>query len=496
MKNLYRNAVLWMAILASFALQAQRQNVGIGTTQPDKSAVLDIQSVDKGLLIPRMSIEERNKITNPANGLLIFQTNENSGFYFYNKDSWKPLSVNEAKSVAADPNDWSFGGNTPPTGSFIGTTNTEPLIFKVNNVGSGYVNSNGNTYFGYQSGLNLGSGTNNVGIGLLSTQSITTGANNVGVGPASLNKTTTGNNNSAIGLSSLRENTTGSNNLAFGNEALRFNISGSSNTAIGSSALRTNNNGIFNVAVGAEALRNNTSGSRNLAFGEQTLFSNTTGQNNVAIGNSALYSNVGGNFNVAIGLNALRNKSAGTDNVAIGPYALFNNTTGTGNVAIGNRAGENETANNKLYIANTNTEMPLLYGDFSAKYVTIGDVTPALRTQGTATGGYNLLVKGGILTEKVKVALAAAGTDWADYVFEPSYNLMSLDEVESFTKENKHLPNVPSAEEMINSGLDVAQTSKMFMEKIEELTLYMIELNKEVKSLKAQNEALKAAINK
>ena len=80
---------------------------------------------------------------------------------------------------------------------------------------------------------------------------------------------------------------------------------------------------------------------------------------------------------------------------------------------------------------------------------------------------------------------------WADYVFEPSYKLMSLDKVEAFTKENKHLPNVPSATEMANNGLDVSQTSKMFMEKIEELTLYMIEMNKEIKALKAENEKLK-----
>lgn len=69
--------------------------------------------------------------------------------------------------------------------------------------------------------------------------------------------------------------------------------------------------------------------------------------------------------------------------------------------------------------------------------------------------------------------------------------MMSLEEIEKFTIENKHLPNVPSAEEMILEGLDVAKTSKMFMEKIEELTLYLIELNKEVKALKAENGALK-----
>jgi hypothetical protein len=480
--------------LVTSAVFSQERNVGIGTTSPDKSAVLEINSTDKGLLIPRMTLESRDLISNPAKGLLIFQTNSQDGFYFYTGESWKPLTDNEARSVAADPNDWSFGGNTPPAGSFVGTTNSQPLIFKVNSQSSGYINSNGNTYFGYQSGLNLANGNNNVGIGLLSVQSITTGSNNVGVGPASLNKNTAGNNNSAIGLSSLRENLTGSNNLAFGNEALRLNTSGSSNTAVGSSALKSNASGVFNVAVGSEALSNNTTGTRNLALGERTLFSNTTGQNNVAIGSSALYSSTDGLFNVAIGLNSLRNQTTGNDNVGIGPYALQNNISGSGNVAIGNYAAQNETGSNKLYIANSATTMPLVYGDFSAKYVTIGNVTPALRNQGVATGGYNLLVKGGILTEKVKVALAVAGTDWADYVFEPSYNLMPLEEVESFTKANKHLPNVPSADAMVESGLDVAQTSKMFMEKIEELTLYMIELNKEVKNLKAENEVLKASL--
>lgn len=95
-----------------------------------------------------------------------------------------------------------------------------------------------------------------------------------------------------------------------------------------------------------------------------------------------------------------------------------------------------------------------------------------------------------MITEKIKVAVAGSA-DWADYVFEPSYKLMSLDKVESFVKENKHLPNVPSAEEMSKNGLDVMQTSAKLMEKIEELTLYMIELNKEIKALKEENAKLK-----
>lgn len=104
--------------------------------------------------------------------------------------------------------------------------------------------------------------------------------------------------------------------------------------------------------------------------------------------------------------------------------------------------------------------------------------------------GYRLFVEDGILTEKVKVALESTA-DWADYVFAPDYELMPLEEVEAFTKENGHLPNLPSAEEMVANGLDVAQTAKFQQEKIEELTLYLIEMKKQVEALKAEIATLK-----
>ncbi|MBK9509094.1 MAG: hypothetical protein IPO04_06300 [Cytophagaceae bacterium] len=69
-----------------------------------------------------------------------------------------------------------------------------------------------------------------------------------------------------------------------------------------------------------------------------------------------------------------------------------------------------------------------------------------------------------------------------------------MDEVEKFTIENKHLPNVPTTSEVQKNGLDMHETSKMFMEKIEELTLYMIQMNKEIKALKIENENLKKSI--
>lgn len=108
----------------------------------------------------------------------------------------------------------------------------------------------------------------------------------------------------------------------------------------------------------------------------------------------------------------------------------------------------------------------------------------------TTPNGYRLFVEEGILTEKVKVAVAGQ-VDWADYVFAADYKLMPLKEVEKFTKENNHLPNVPSAAEMVTNGLDVAKMDAKLLEKIEELTLYLIEQNKQIELLKAEISSLK-----
>lgn len=95
---------------------------------------------------------------------------------------------------------------------------------------------------------------------------------------------------------------------------------------------------------------------------------------------------------------------------------------------------------------------------------------------------YKLAVSGGILTEKVRVA--TSGTPfWADYVFEPTFKLKSLKEVENFIKENKHLPDVPSTSDVTKNGIDLAETQAILLQKIEELTLYVIEQDKKINQL-------------
>jgi hypothetical protein len=411
MKRLFTIA----ALLIGGLTYAQTDNVGIGTTQPDNSAILDLSSSNKGFLLPRMSETQRLEIKSPAQGLQVFQTDAKSGLYIFDGSAW--IVATSANSTAAVLDPWLEGGNdlTSNPGAFIGTKTPHALVLKVNNAPSALIDydyAKRNTFFGYGAGLsNTSAGVRNVAVGYLAFR-----------GTAQ-----SGNDNVAIGVSSLYDNTSG----------------------------------IGNLGLATFSLQNNTTGSYNVAIGTNSLNDNTTGSNNVAVG-----------------------RQAGSV------------SNGSSNIFLGNQSGMTETGSNKLYIANTSTTTPLIYGDFAAKFVSIGDVDPGVKREDAVTaGGYKLLVQGGILTEKVKVALKSSG-DWADYVFEDNYHLMPLNNVEAFVKINKHLPNVPSADEMALKGMDVAQTSKIFMEKIEELTLYVIELNKEVQKLKVENTELKQAVLK
>ncbi|HRH01757.1 MAG TPA: SprB repeat-containing protein [Bacteroidia bacterium] len=99
----------------------------------------------------------------------------------------------------------------------------------------------------------------------------------------------------------------------------------------------------------------------------------------------------------------------------------------------------------------------------------------------TYPGEYLLYVKKGIRTEKITVELA---TYWADFVFDNKYSLMAIEEVEKYIAEHKHLPGIPSSTEVKKEGVNVSEMFAKQMQKIEELTLYMIELKKENSVLK------------
>ncbi len=105
---------------------------------------------------------------------------------------------------------------------------------------------------------------------------------------------------------------------------------------------------------------------------------------------------------------------------------------------------------------------------------------------GTASGTEKLNVCGGIKATEIRVE-----SGWCDYVFDQKYNLRPLSEVAEYISENKHLPNIPAAVEVENSGLALGEMSRRMMEKIEELTLYMIQQDQQIRVLQSDNTSMK-----
>ncbi len=127
----------------------------------------------------------------------------------------------------------------------------------------------------------------------------------------------------------------------------------------------------------------------------------------------------------------------------------------------------------KLDGANTN----VLVIDRATSSVGIGTQTP---------GDYRLAVNGPVRAKEIVVE-----TGWSDFVFEPDYNLLPLDQVEAHIKEHGHLPDIPSALEVAEHGVKVGEMESKLLQKIEELTLHMIEMNKRVAVLEEENARLR-----
>ena len=109
---------------------------------------------------------------------------------------------------------------------------------------------------------------------------------------------------------------------------------------------------------------------------------------------------------------------------------------------------------------------------------------------GTATPAEKLSVNGKIRAQEIKVETA----NWPDYVFSKGYQLPSLKETEQHIRDKGHLPGIPSAEEVKTNGVDLGEMNAKLLKKIEELTLYLIEQNKQFKKYEAKNVQLECKV--
>jgi len=349
--------------------------------------------------------------------------------------------------------------------------------------------------------------------------------------------------------------TGGNLNSFFGYYAGNANTSGSYNTFLGHTAGQKNTSGRMNTFIGADAGRNSVTASYNVFIGTGSGFNNT-GNLNTFMGHSAGNKNTSGVGNTYIGHYTGFFGTTGGGNTYLGQGAGHRNTTGGGNVFLGYQAGYNEMGSNKLYIDNSNTATPLIYGDFAANKLEINgflrsgliNVAPhngpigeggEIKLEGYGTsytgwhidnydgnlrmfrengnsgdififnkqgkvgigthhpGSFKLAVEGKIGAREIQVTNV---NPWPDYVFAKDYDLPSLSEVEAYIQQNQHLPNVPSAKVVAKEGIELGKMNATLLRKVEELTLYMIQQNKInaqqaqiIEQLQKQVEALKKA---
>ena len=511
-----KNILLIALLLFSGAIYAQ--NVGIGTSNPDGSAILDLKSNNKGFLLPRLTEKQKNLIPTPAEGLMIYQTDANKqGVYLFQSGSWKNISSdmispsnNTANSITTYTSNYLLAGNgtsTPvsssvfvnPTNGNVGIGNTAPGSDKLQVTGNASMSNTINSRF-------VITQRNNLQANYISQFTLVNGSTFYGANDRSWQVANVGLNSTSSSLDFQYWN--GSSYL------LPFRILPSGRTLIGGPV--PSDDGISALQVAGDISSVNSNGNAKMVIRQNgNLRANTISQFILSNG-STFYGANDRSWQVAnVGLNST-SSSIDFQYWNGSSYLLPFRILPSGRTLIGGPIPSDDGISALQVsgsVRQTSVTSALLKADETGKlvaapiteeavnngagvkvntkstgYLAVGDFGAA--TPMNIPAGYRLVVQDGILTEKIKVAIRNQ-TDWADYVFEPTYSLMPLSEVEKFIKKNRHLPNVPSAGAMVEKGIEVGHTSKIFMEKIEELTLYMIEMKKEIESLKVENAKLK-----
>jgi hypothetical protein len=198
---------------------------------------------------------------------------------------------------------------------------------------------------------------------------------------------------------------------------------------------------------------------------------------------------------IAIGENA---ESQGAHSLSLG---MNSRSPAEGSISIGTRYGvalRNEIPFSLMIGMNTHGTRPTLFvGPANGDLNSIGKVgIGTTNVNCSSCAGYNLFVVGGIRTEKLKIDLASSNFwNWPDYVFDKSYSLKNLNDdlndVETYIIEHKHLENIPSKEEVKRDGLDLGEFNAKLLAKVEELTLYVIQLKKENDKIKDEISKIK-----
>ena len=446
------------------------------SSTPDASAMLDVKSTTKGVLLPRMTYTQRNAIPSPAQGLIVYQTNNSTtprGFYIFDGTSWQEMA--KAEDIAVAGNSWTVSGSNQYSGVSgnvgIGTATPDDKL-----------DINGNLKLtGSARLLRFETAQGGSGSPISSTkyapglQFLRTGTTTV------LGKFEYVDTVDYTNFFRLYTGPTVSND---------FILTTDHNIGIGTTLPQAK----LQISAGAENLRLHSLSDPLLQFatGPQTLqakkgFIDISG-NDFRLGTNA--ENDAGKFIVRINGTNLVNITPAL-NVGIGtasPAAklhvvgkIIADADGEALKIDGNVPVVNFYHNGsfKSFISQNNTELYV-----GANGILHLDGSNGVAIGAVATGGnnYKLAVAGNVVCEELRVKLRS---NWPDYVFATNYHLPKLSDVEQFIQMHQHLPNIPKAADIKKEGLEVGDMQKRMMEKIEELTLYIIDLQKQIDALKA-----------
>ncbi|WP_418514126.1 hypothetical protein [Corallibacter sp.] len=272
--------IFLLALTNIFIITKALAQVGIGTTNPHPSSVLDIQSSSKGVLLPHVALTsslDSHTIANPKTGLLVFNTNETNGltrgFYFWNNSKWSEVGKTDLGSGSGGSNasSWNLAGNNLDSYSgshFIGTTSYDALNFKVDNNSIGYLHPNGGVSFGIGSSVN-----ENRSIALGQNANANNAVEAQAIGPYSK---ASGYRSMAFGY---KATSTANGAMSLGDDS---KASGYRSMAIGYGA-KSNNNDAVALGVNSSAVNESS-----VAIGTNA---NASGQNSVAIGKGSVANN-------------------------------------------------------------------------------------------------------------------------------------------------------------------------------------------------------------
>jgi len=546
------NLVLLALALSASGLYAQQ---GFGTKTPNKAAVIDMSSTNKGMLAPRIALTGTTNFApisgitsanqHTANSLLVYNTatvgDVTPGYYYW----LKPTALASGKWVRIIdvPADVRLVGTNSHISQDAGVGGNGTAMPGNDNIAIGAGAMNAATAvgapapYGLMANVAIGggnqlakvNGAGSVAIGYGNLSNATTGTN-LAIGALNLVKATEAGSNVVVGSTSMSEVTTASSNISIGISNLNALTEGSNNYVIGNLSLNAITNQTQNLAIGAGVLPT-AFGNKNIGVGSTVLNALGTGNDNVGLGVASGGALTTGSYNTFFGTEAGNRLSAlSTERYTGGDFSLF----------LGSQTKAKNGVSNQLNIGNWiyGESGSIALGNFTGSTV-LPTITPATRLD-VVTG--NVVVRAGTLAvgatsipaiivgattinPKLHVVgdISTTGKVWtnssvyADYVFEkyfngnsninPNYEFKSLNYVKEFIKTNHHLPGVESIDDLAKTEngytFDITKLTVQSLEKIEELYLHTIEQQEkidtqqfEINQLKKESEETKSRLEK